>query len=564
MKFGISCRILCACLTFAAMVTSVWAQEAKPVAVITAKSIATAAEKLPAMAEASGDAASGIALMMFQTYVTQDVFKDAVDVQRPVGLFLFAAEEKPLPVLLVPVKDLESAAKLLPPDVEAVADGENQWKVAKKSDEEGKTEDDAEVEMYASVISFGEWCAVIPKDVTLPENFSAPKMAELLEAETADRDFGVTFFVNEVSEKDRENAFNEIFGKLNCALDKHADCMGAPMNEFFKTELEKLAESAKEHHFESPVSAIRLGYTWNADAKELVISYQFVGSFENEQVCNLSRAARGSETPLANFGVDAMLSIQCNATIPEMNDPVVDSLLDMRSDVCRQHLIAKIGEEKAKPILDFFEKNKSLFRAAAFNSVLEGATAVYAGKDGLTVACARVVPDGYALEKEFQTAVKFIGEKKKDKIDAHVKDAVRVEDGEFHIFQANFIPEKDLPKELQGLFKDGIPGSIIFAPKAVYYAAGTNATEVLLGIVKSETYKPAEKPVFSARVSLQNVLDVVAACGKITEQQRADFAKCGDADVTMCVLSLKNGVEFRSVIPAPAFKVLVKARDLAK
>lgn len=566
MKRRISSRILNAVLTLVTLTGTLMAQDVKPVVTVTIKNVATIAENLPAMAEASKDAQASIGLMMFQSYVSQDAFKEAVDATRPAGLFLFPSEEEPIPAAIIPVLDIEKAFKLLPPNMKAVSTGENTWNIVLKQEEAEEKDADAEKkaeEKVAASVSFADgWCVLTNLMKDGPKGFDAAAMEALLVKDAADRDFGVTLFVNQIPEKDRQKVFQKFMEKLNGVLECKCPCMGNAMRTFFKGELEKLAASAEKNHYESPICAARLGYSWNADAKTLVISNQFVGNPEKAQIRGLSRITKGSETPLANFGTDALFSSQVNATIAEMNDPVVDKILAIRRDAMKQHVTKKLGEENAKPVIEFFEGNAKLFRDAAFNPVVEGASALYANENQLAVVCARVVLDGYALEKEFRKAVKYIGDKKKDKIEAHVKDTVRFEDGDLHVFQANFLPEKELQEEMKNLFKDGIPGCIIFAPKAVYYAAGTNATDLLLGIVKSDAFKPAEASVFSARVSLQNVLNVAAICGKITAEQRETLAKCGCADVTVKVQSLENGMEVLTEIPAPVFQVLTKVRDM--
>lgn len=557
MKRKFAFRIFNTVLGILSLVGSLTAQDLKPVVTMTIQNVQTIAEALPAMAQAADDKSGGIAAVVFQSFVSQDAFKDAIDVQRPAGLFLIptAPKQEPMPIVVLPIKDVEKAGKLLPPAFAFEKTAENCWKVSCKG-EDGKPTD----QLICCVYVKGDWCFLTQKENEVVKASECAEFKQLLASEAAGRDLGATLFVNGVLESERQELCEGLVQNLLGGIDCNRKCMGESMANFFREELEKFLKSAKDHHYESPISEARLSYCWNADAKKLVIRNSFTGNAENGQIQDLSRVVKGGESALINFGTAGTLaSCQFNASIAEMKDPVVVKLLAMRHEQIKKRIAKCHGEEAANEICGFFEKNGELFLNAFFGPEIESAGAVYANKEQLTLVGARVVPDGYALEKTFQTAINYIKTKKADKIDAHVKDAKRVEEGDLHIFQANFVPDHPLPKKIDALFGGKVPACVIFTPKAAYYALGTDACETLKKCIANA--KSADAPVFSARVSAQNALEVVACQKEVPADLLEKLRKVGDSELTVKVVSLENGMEVVTEIPAQIFRMMVLCRD---
>ncbi len=545
-------------LGFATLGTSLFAQNLNPVVSVSVKDINTLAENLPAVAKAANDAQGGMGAAIFQSYVSQESFADAIDTQRPVGLFLVPqAEKDPMPVLVVPVKDMEKALKLVPPGFEKKMVEENFWTLTNMP-----SEGDSRPPFVCNVyLKKDGWCFVTHQVCDEVKNSDGAKFVEILGKEAVKNDLGITLFVNAIPQADRKRAFDQAMIHITKKLDCKKGCMGEKLYGFFSTELKKLAESAEKNAYESPISRVALGYTWDNDAQKLVITNAFTGCTEKHQIKNLSRIVKGGETSLATFGAtDSFVSAQVNASIAELNDPIVDKLLAMRRERIREHVEKHRGEEIANEICGYFEAKAPLFRNAFLNPETEKAGAVFVSENALTLVGAHIVPDGYALEKEFQTAIKYIGAKKGEKIQKHVLNAKRTEVGALHIYQAEFVPKKECLKDFGNIFDGKVPGCIIFAPNAVYTALGTNATDVLQKCITNDV-KKSDAPSFCARISLEKLVCVLKMKGEVKPEVYEKLAKLDDADLTTRIESLENGMQFVTEIPAAFFQAMVIGRD---
>ncbi|MDO4627965.1 MAG: hypothetical protein Q4C70_02150 [Planctomycetia bacterium] len=545
-------------LGFATLGTSLFAQNLNPVATISVKDIDTLAENLPAVAKAANDMQGGMGAAIFQSYVSQESFTDAIDTQRPVGLFLVPQEKKePMPILVVPVKDVEKALKLVPPGFEKKMVEENVWTLTNMP-KEGDSRPSLVCNVY---LKKDGWCFVTHQANDEVKNSDGAKFIEILGKEAVKNDFRIALFVNAIPQADRERAFNEAMNHITKKLDCKKRCMGEKLYSFFSAELKKLAESAEKNAYESPISCVALGYTWDNDVQKLVITNAFTGCTEKHQIKNLSRIVKGGETSLATFGTtDSFISAQVNASIAELNDPIVGQLLDMRRERIREHIEKHRGKEVADEICGYFEKNASLFRNAFLNPETEKAGAVFVSENALTLVGAHIVPDGYALEKEFQTAIKYMEIKKAKEVEKHVLNAKRTEVGALHIYQAEFVPKKGCLKDFGNIFDGKVPGCIIFAPNAVYTALGTDAVGVLQKCITSDV-KKSDAPSFSARVSLEKLVCVLKMKGEVKPEVYEKLAKLNDVDLTMRIESLEDGMQFVTEIPAAFFQAMVIGRD---
>jgi len=548
MKIRFKLEILNVLLGFAALVTPLFAQD--PVVSVTVKNLETLGEKLPAMAEDAGDQGLGIAALTFQSFISQPSFTEAIDPARPVGLFLIPTGEKfPSSVAVIPVKDAEKALKLLPA-AKFVTEkkGENFWEVSKKA-EEGEAQ-----KVLARVEQQGDWCFVQHAQTGISVKDAGQKLVQALTA-PKDSEFQFTFNVNAVPQKDRQKFVME--AKARIEKDLKADGvkkLGKEATDFFLCKLEEFVADAESHNWESPLQQITWGYTWDVDAHKLVIRNAFTGCKDAHQIQDLSAAVAANASALNGFGTEgSVASYYVNARIDGLNDAAFEELLSIRRNECVKHVEKKWGEETAKEVSEWLTKNQPLFRDAFVGPEQEFAGAVF-GERGksFTFICARSVSDGYALEKTFCQAAKYIGEKKEGKCEKHVKNGKRTENGELHIYQADF--RKKLKKELNEIFHGKVPACIVFAPKAVYCAVGTDALEVLQKNIQAA--QTADAPAFAARVSLQKALKVCEKVQKASDEKKEKLEKVGDAEATVKAVSREDGVEFVAEVPAQFFKAM--------
>lgn len=548
-------------------VGSVWAQAPQPVISISVQSLETVAGDLVDMTAESKDLQGSMGAAMLQSLVSQGMVKDAIDVTRPVGLFLFSNPEdmkRPFAAALIPIRDMEKALALVPKSAKQEKLNDWSWKLSWKvgDEEEARTES-----VY--VYPFKDWCFVSQVDAAslkaAANAETAESLIQMLQTETAGNDFAFSFFVNAVPQEIRAQVFGEFMKKAGeCLAEKRGKCFSEKMAKIVEDELKKLADSAERHQYKSPITKVTHSYIWDADANYLKIVQRFTGCDSQRQVKALSRLVQANETTLANFGAEgSLVSFQLNADVDEFASEKVDELWALHTEHMREKMIKRMGEEKAKGALEFFEKNSELFRGVAFNPETEIAGAVYADETRLTFVSARCVPDGYALEKEFLAVAEHMKKKKGEKFEKHVLDAKRMEDGEMHIYFANFVPKKPLPENVNALFNGKVPACIIFTPNAVYHALGTDALETVKRCIPNETQK-STAPVFTLRIAAQNVVTVAGACEKIPAELLEKLAKVGEAEVTLQVNSLANGVEVVTEIPAKILEMLVLARDAAE
>ena len=567
MKRKFNFGLLAILLETALAVGSVWAQAPKPVISVSVQSLENAAADLVDLTAESKDIQGSMGAVMLQSLVSQGTVKDAIDMTRPVGLFLFPNPEgmkHPFAAAVIPVRDMEKALALVPKSVTQEKLGDWGWKLSWKVGDGESARTDS-VFLYPCK----DWCFVSQIDAaSLKEQANAQtaeSLIQTLQTEVAGNDFALSFFVNVVPQALRAHIFGEFMEKMEkCLAEKRGKCFSEKMASVFEAELKKLAESAQRHQYESPISKVTQSYSWDADANCLKSVQRFTGKDSLRHVKTLRRLAEGNETTLANFGTkDSLASFQLNADVKEFASEDVDKLWAMHMENVKEKLFARLDEEKAKAVFGFFEKNSDLFRGIAFNPETEIAGAVYADETRLTLTSARCVPDGYALEKEFQTVAEHMKKKKGENFEKNVLDAKRTEDGAMHIYSANFVPEKPLPEKVNALFDGKVPACLIFTPNAVYWAIGTNALETLKNSIQNETQKAAA-PVFSMRIAAQDIVTVASACGKIPAELKEKLTKVGEAEVALQVAPLADGVEVVTEIPAKILEMLVLARDAAE
>ena len=554
MKIRFHLSLLTAVLEIAVLANGLLAQNSQPFLSVTVKNTETIAKNLPEIAQASKDLQGSLGAAMLQSYVDQDIIKDAIDLKRPVGLFVFSIGKKePVGALAVPVKDLDKTFKLLPAPMKAERVSDRNWKIVK------------DAKALAWVYCLRDWCFLTQFEVkpSAEVDAVAEDVLKKLNEEAVQMDLGVTLYVNAIPEKDRKEALGKFISCAKKEIEKGKRCSGVALADFFNSELDKLAASAERNAYESPISKISSGYVWNSEERLLSCVTSFTGDEAKHQIQDLSKAVRNTETAFANFGTEGSLaSFQFNAQIEKLSDPIFEKLIGMRWEHAKKKIAKHHDSKTAEEIVKFIEGNGELFKKTRLNPDVETAGALFAGEKELTVVFARNVPDGYALETEFRKVVNWVEEKKAEKIAKRTENAKRTEDGEFHIFQITFIPKKPLPEKLAPIFDGKVPACVIFAPNAVYSAMGTNAVEKALECAKNA--KKEETSVWTSRISAQGFIQAACQYGHVAEGLEEKLKKVGEAEISTKVEGQSNGVRIVTEIPAKVLEMLVLARDAKK
>ncbi|MGN1275335.1 MAG: hypothetical protein ACI4UF_12185 [Thermoguttaceae bacterium] len=547
MKTRFKLEILNVFLGLAALVSPLFAQD--PVVSVTVKNLDTFGAKLTAAAEDIGDVDLAKGAAAFKSAISDQTVKDGINTEAPVGVFLFPNGKKnpPIGVAVVSVKDIEKVLKHVPDKYFAVEKkGDNSWEVKSKKDDS---------KFSAIIERQGDWFFVQDGKSNISIADCGAKLVELLTA-PMDSDVQAKFYVNAIPQNDRKEFVNHIVGKARKCLEKKGEKkFGKELNDRFLSELEKFVESAEAHEWKSPLEDASVSYTWDANGKKLVIRNSFTGNGSAHQIQDLRAATAANASALAGFGTEETLGFyHVNAQIEGLNDPVIDELMAVHRNCFIKKLECKAGEETAKEVSEWLTNNHPLFRQAFAGSEQEYAVAMYAEPEKkFTIIFARSVPDGYALEKTFCEAAKYVCEKKGEKCKGHVKNGKRTENGELHVFQADFVPKKQCC-EMKKLFPETVPGCVIFAPKAVYWAVGTDAVDTLVKNI--QTSKQADAPAFAATVSLQKALNVCCKVKKVSDEKKAKLGEIGDANVTIQVNALENGAEIVTEVPAQVFQAI--------
>lgn len=535
-------------LGLAALVSPLFAQN--PVVSVTVKNLETFGDKLPAVAEDLGDNVLAHGSAAFKSVISDKAFMEVIDTTAPIGIFLFPNDKKePLAVAVVPVKDAEKGIERIPGKYFATKKtGDNSWKVAAKQEHDGKR-------FVARIDRQGNWCFVQDDRANVSIADCGENLVKLLAA-PMDSDVQIKLFPNAIPQNDRKEIVTHIIGKAKKCLEKKGEKkFGKDLTGRFLYELEELLSEAEKYNWESPVSQASISYTWDKGGKKLVIRNSFTGSADLSPIQDLNAAVSANSSALAGFGTEGTLGFyHVNAQIAGLNDSVVDELMAVHRNRFIKKVECKAGEETAKEIAEWLNKNHPLFRQAFAGSEQEYTVAMYAEPDKkFTIIFARSVPDGYALEKTFCEAAKYVCEKKGEKCKGHVKNGKRTENGELHVFQADFVPKKQCC-EMKKLFPETVPGCVIFAPKAVYWAVGTDAVDTLVKNI--QTSKQADAPAFAATVSLQKALNVCCKVKKVSDEKKAKLGEIGDANVTIQVNALENGAEIVTEVPAQVFQAI--------
>lgn len=548
MKTRFKLEILNVFLGLAALVSPLFAQS--PVVSVTVKNLETFGEKLPAVAEDLGDNVLAHGSAAFNSVISDKGFTEVIDTAAPIGVFLFPnGKEPPIAVAVVPVKDAEKGIERIPGKYFATKKtGDNTWKVAAKKEHDGK-------KFVARIERQGDWCFVQDDKTNISIADCGENLVKMLTAPMGS-DFQIQLFPNAIPQNDRKEIVTHIIGKAKKCLEKKGEKkIGKDLTGRFLNELENLRSEAEKYNWECPVNQASISYTWDKGAKKLVIRNSFTGNADLSAIQDLNAAVSANSSALAGFGAEGTLGFyHVNAQIAGLNDSVVDELMAVH----RNHFIKKVerkkGEETAKEISEWLTNNHPLFRQAFAGSEQEYSVAMYADPDKkFTIIFARSVPDGYALEKSFCEAAKYVCEKKGEKCKDHVKNGKRSEDGELHIFQADFVPKKQCC-EMKKLFPETVPGCVIFAPKAVFCAVGTDAAETLIQNIK--TSKKADVPAFALSISLQKALKVCDKAKNVSDEQKKELEQIGDANVTVQVNALGNGTEIVTEVPIQVFQAI--------
>lgn len=549
MKTRFKLEILNVFLGLAAFVTPLFAQS--PIVSVTVKNLETFGDKLPAVAEDLGDNVLAHGSAAFKSVISDKGFTEVIDTTAPIGVFLFAngKKEPPVAVAVVPVKDAEKGIERIPGKYFATKKtGDNSWKVAAKQEHDGKR-------FVARIDRQGSWCFIQDDKTNVSIADCGENLVKLLTA-PMESDFQVKLFPNAIPQNDRKEIVTHIIGNAKKCLEKKGEKkFGKDLTGRFLNELEELRSEAEKYNWESPVNQASISYTWDKDAKKLVIRNSFTGNADLSAIQDLNAAVAANASALAGFGAEGTLGFyHVNAQIAGLNDPVIDELMAVHRNRFIKKVQCKAGEETAKEIADWLNENHPLFRQAFAGSEQEYTIAMYAEPETkFTIIFARSVPDGYALEKTFCEAAKYVCEKKGEKCKGHVKNGKRTEEGELHVFQADFVPKKQCC-EMKKLFPETVPGCVIFAPKAIYWAVGTDAADTLVKNIQAS--KKADAPAFNLSVSLQKVLKVCDKAKEVSDEQKKELDQIGDANVTVKVISVGNGAEVVTEVPVQVFQAI--------
>lgn len=548
MKTRFKLEILNVFLGVVALVTPLFAQN--PVASVTVKNLATLGDKLPAMAGDIGDNVLGQGALFCRSLISNPDISDAIDVTSPVGVFFFPICEKRASfVAVVPVKDMEKALALIPGEYFTTEKtGDNSWKAVAKKEHEGH-------KFAVCIERQGNLCFIQQAETNISIADCGENLAKLLSA-PMDSDYQFKFYVNAIPQDKRKEFVTHVIAKAEKCLEKNGEKkLGKDLAGRFFNELEELRSEAEKYNWESPVSQAAVGYTWDKDAKKLVIRHSFTGCPNLSPIQDLNAAVAANSSALAGFGAEGTLGFyHVNAQIAGLNNPVIDELMAVHHDRFIKKLGCKAGEETAKEVSEWLASNYPIFRQAFAGSEQEYTVAMYAEPDKkFTIIFARSVPDGYALEKSFCEAAKYVCEKKGEKCKGHVKNGKRSENGELHVYQADFVPKKPCC-EMKNLFPETVPGCVIFAPKAIYWAVGTDAADTLVKNIQAS--KKADAPAFNLSVSLQKVLKVCDKAKDVSDEQKKELDQIGDANVTVKAISVGNGAEIVTEVPAQVFQAV--------
>lgn len=544
MKIRRNLSVLTAILELVVVVNGLWAQNLSPVFSVTVRDMQTVAKNISEIAQVSNDVRGSLLTATLQSYLNQDIVKDAVDLKRPFGVFLFPTEtEKPDVVLAVPVVDLAKAFKLLPVPFEVKQVNDNTWNIAWK--------DEAPIWAY----SVRDWCFLSPSEKSAADlDVLVADIQKKLNDDAAQWDLGVSLYVNSIPEKDRKDALEKAVKCARKGLRKGERHIGTPLVDFFSGQLDKLALSAEKNAYESPIDKIASGYVWNSVDCVLSSITTVTGDKAKTQIQEFAQTVQDTETSFVNFGTEGSLaSFQFNARIEKLADPIFEQLLKMQWEQAKTK-IARLYAAEAEDVVNFIEGNGELFKNLHLNPDVEAAGALFADEKDLTVVWAKNVPDGYALEDAFKTTVKWIGEKKAENIAKQTENATRTEDGDLHIFQVTLLLDKPLPKELASIFNGKVNACIIYAPNAVYYAVGTNAVERALECIKNA--KKGVAPLWNSRLSAQGAIQAVCQYGDVPKGLEKKLRNVGETEVSTKIVGRDDGIAIVTEFPAAALEIL--------
>lgn len=482
-----------------------------------------------------------------------------IDTARPAGIVAFLkdcdGECKGCPVagmVALPIRDWDKLGKFLDSKEVNLEDlGDGLWKVAGPN---GKT-------FFGK--KSGGWLLATDQKEHFPKDVDFEK---LIIENTERVDVGFTVFAANVPDEYKDKAVKEVAKLIKKCAKKHLK--GNEPSEAaiaaFKKLLGGLGEGLKD------LDMITYGHLWNMDADEYSVSVTVTGKEGTKLAKKLADIGKPRKTNFAGFRCECATFVLAGTGI--VKPLSVDLLKEHQAKIAEkaEKKISKKAEAKgfdANGAIEFFKQNQSLI----FNSLTDGeidfALLLNAKEDNLVFAKARYVPDGYAWEAQFKKVVEFVKEKKGEEAKKCVLKSGYAEKGEYHVYWAAF----KLPNKLQGKDRDAvvkalggeaIPVAIVFAPKAVYFAAGNNAGGTLKKCIEASK-DTKEMSTFYAHLSLVDVIKGAAAVpcdypdkAKVQKAVKRLGDDPGRGLWIVEPVAVENGVQIRSRATTSAVKML--------
>ncbi len=483
-----------------------------------------------------------------------------LDTGRPAGIVAYLkdgaceGECKGCPVAAVvalPIRDWDKLGSFLKSkDVQLEDLGDNQWKLTATG---GK-------------VFFGKkadgWLLASDKKESFPNDVDFEKFI----IENTERvDVGFTIFAGNVPDKFKELAVQKAGECIKKCAKKHLH--GKAPSEAAVAAFGKLMGGLECGL--KDLNTITYGHFWDMDADEYSLRLTVTGKEGTKLAQKLAGIGAPRKTNFAGFRCpEATLTLAGSGIIK----PLSDELLKEHQACIAEKVEKKIRKKAEKKGFDadgavaFFKENQKLIYDVIVSGDVDFAAFLNLEQDNLVFAKARYVPDGYAWEAQLKKVVAFVKEKKADKAAKCVLKSGSAECGEYHAYWAEF----KLPEKLQGAERDAvvkalggeaIPAAMVFAPKAVYFAAGKNAGEVLKKCIEASA-EPKEMSTYYAHLDLADLLKGAAAC-PVHFPNKAQVEKAarrmGDLEKALIILepaAVENGVQFRLRATTPVFKMM--------